>query len=273
MTDVLIETIAQWGTAGIFVIAGGFLLWDSWKKNKKFEQFFMDKVSAQASREKVGIDLSSINTKLDTLQEDQRVFREDIRNRIASVEAKIDKYHPDHHHMEAARMEAVSKIAPSIHTLINEGLNSCNCDHIAVALLHNGQVALSGVPYIKFGVIAEKYKPIHYPNDIDLVIKYKEEDIVSHNRLPSCMLHNRSIRFDISPDSPLVDIDPIVYNRCQGLGIRQIAFEMIRDAHNLATGFVMIYSFRDEQMDMNSLHSTTDTIEDLYREMLAGFNS
>ena len=158
------------------------------------------------------------------------------------------------------------------HTIINDGLGNCKCDHIGVALLHNGSVSLSGVPYIKFGIIAEKYKPIRCPHDIDLSAKYKEEDIMQHNRLPSCVVQNKNIEFEIEDDSILVDVDPSLYLKCKNLGIKRIAFEAFQDIHGLTTGFIVIYKFNSEPFDMGALHSTANTFEHLYQNMLASFD-
>jgi len=272
MDNILIDLIARWGTAGLFVIAGGYIIWDSWKKSKKIEEWFRDKVTAQESRSEVNNSLTKISDKLDGLKNEHDTFCDEIRGRVATIEASISKHHPDHHHVELQRMTAVTHIAPSIHSLIAEGLKNCECDHIAVALLHNGNVSLSGIPYVKFGVIAEKYKPIHNPQDIDLTMRYKDEDITSHNRLPSCIVQNPQVEFEITPDSPLIDIDPIIYNRCAAIGIKRIGFEAIRDIQGLTTGFTIIYKFDDSPLDMVSLHNTTSAIEDLYRNMLASFD-
>lgn len=268
MTNILFETISQWGTAGIMMLAAGYLLWDNWKKNKKLESNLLERMNVQVTKESIGVGLDNINTKLDKIQSDHQSFRDQISARIDNIEEVINKHHPSHHQLEEVRMNALAQIAPSIHTIINEGLNICKADHIAVALLHNGQTSLSGIPYIKFGIIAEKYKPIRHPQDIDLVVKYKEEDIMSHNRLPSCIIHNNCVEFEIQPDSPLVDIDPVIYNRALALGIKRLAIEAIKDVHGMCTGFVVIYKFDDSALDMTSLHNTTKTIENLYCEMM-----
>lgn len=269
MTDVLIDALQQWGTAGIIAVAAGWVLYDSWKKNKETEKWMREQVQASTeSRSMTRSDLSEISSSIKDLSQKHTEFREEISNRVMNIENKIDRHHPDHCSLEAVRLKAISTAAPAVYAIINDGLDSCDCDHIAVALLHNGTVALSGVPYIKFGIISEKYKPIRCPQDEPLLPRYKEEDIMSHNKLPMCVTQNKQAIFDISDECILKDVDPIIYMKCIRRGIKRIAFEAIRDVHGLVTGFVVIYNFEDRDFDSDSLHAVTEAIEKVYQEML-----
>lgn len=270
MTDVLVQGLSQWGAAGVVAIAAGYVLWDSYKKNKENEKWVREQMaSARTSREGNKESLNEISTSLKEFREDHRQWRTNIENRISEIEQKIDKHHPDHHDAEKLRLEAISKISPALYHYMANGLETCKCDHIALALLHNGSVNLSGIPYIKFGVITEKYRPLHCPNDVDLLSKYKEEDIVAHNRLPMAIAQNHHVEFNITEDSPLADIDPVLFSRCLKIGIKHIAFQAVRDNKHMVTGFVVIYKFNDDEpLDLVGLHDTADAVERLYLDML-----
>ena len=269
MTDVLLQALQHWGTAGVIAIAAGWVLYDSWKKNKDTEKWMREQVAASnESRLTTRDNLSEINASLKDLHKNHVRFRDEITQRVASIENKIDKHHPDQSSTEAARLKAISAAAPAVYAIISDGLDSCDCDHIGVALLHNGTVALSGVPYIKFGIISEKYKPIRCPQDEPLLPRYKEEDIMSHNKLPMCVTQNKQAIFNVSDDCILKDVDPIIYMKCIKRGIKRIAFEAIRDVHGLVTGFVVIYNLEDRDFDKDSLHAVTEAIEKVYQEMM-----
>lgn len=270
MTDILMQGLSQWGAAGIVAIAAGYVLWDSYKKNKENEKWIQERMAeAHTSRESNKDSLNEISDSLKELRDDHKRWREDVEAQINEIKAKIDKYYPDHHDTEKIRLEAISKISPALYHYMANGLETCNCDHIALALLHNGSVNLSGIPYVKFGIITEKYKPLHCPNDIDLLSKYKDEDIVAHNRLPIVIAQNQRVNFDITEDSPLVDIDPVLFARCIKLGIKKLAFQAIRDNKHMVTGFIIIYKFNnDEDLDLTGLHDTADAIEHLYLDMM-----
>ena len=269
MTDVLMQGLSLWCSAGLIALAAGYVLWDSYKKNKENEKWVREQMlTAQTSREGNKESLEEISNSLRDFHEDHKQWRVGIEMRLGDIEDKMAKHHPCHHDAEKLRLDAISKISPALYHYIADGLEACNCDHIALALLHNGSVNLSGIPYIKFGIINEKYRPLNCPNDVDLLSKYKEEDIVAHNRLPMVIAQNHHVEFEITDDSELADIDPILFARCIKLSIKRIAFQAVRDNKHMVTGFVVIYSFRDEPLDLVSLHDTTDAVERLYLDML-----
>lgn len=257
--------------AGILALAAGYVIWDNYKRNKEQDNYFKKQAEAKKSREYINNNLSDIKDSVTAVRKDFEGFRKESQRRFDAIESKI--YKSDHHIIEAQRMHAITNIAPSINTIIRDGLDDCKVDHIAVCLLHNGTQTITGIPYIKFGVVAEKYKPIKHIHDVDLLSQYREEDIVSHNQLPACIIQNKNVIFNIAEDSPLVEIDPIVYAKCVKLGIEQIAFEAIRDIRGLITGFMMVYKFDEEEIDMNALHQTTSNIEVLYRNMMEQLSS
>lgn len=269
MTDILVQGLSQWGAAGLVAIAAGYVLWDSYKKGKENEKWVREQMmNVKTAREHNSENLTEILTSLHEFKDDHKVWREKIESRLNDIETRIEKHHPDHHDMEKLRLEAISKISPALYHYMANGLETCKCDHIALALLHNGSVNVSGIPYIKFGIITEKYHPLRCPSDVDLLSKYKEEDIAAHNRLPMAISQNHHVEFEINDESPLADIDPVLFGRCVKIGIKQIAFQAIRDNKHMVTGFIVIYKFNDEPMDQVGLHDTADAVERLYLDML-----
>jgi hypothetical protein len=274
MNEILLQVLQQWGTAGIIALAAGYVLYDSWKKSKEIEKWLRDqfKMSSESRQDSTN-SILNLSTAIEQLRKENEEFRAEIRSQVSAVENKIDAHVLDCEKNNSLHLNAISQLAPTIHTIINDGLSSCACDHIAVALLHNGSVALGGIPYIKFGFIAEKYNPIDYPQDVDLVTKYRDDDITTHNRLPVCVVQYPQIEFDLTDDDcQLAEVDPIIYNRCKAIGVKHIAFEAIRDAHGDTTGFVVIYKFSQESLNMDSLHTTTTTIEHLYQNLMVSLN-
>jgi regulator of replication initiation timing len=271
MNEILIQALTQWGAAGLIAIAAGYIVYDSYKKTKEIEKWLRDQFAAsKEQRSGTNSNLTTLSNNIDKLRVENEEFRKEISDRVSIVEQKLDKHTT---HSGSLHLNAISQIAPTIHTIINDGLSSCSCDHIAVALLHNGSKALGGIPYIKFGFVAEKYNPIKHPQDSDLVSKYRDDDVTTHNRLPACIVQYPQIEFDLTKgDCQLSSIDPIVYSNCIKIGIKHIAFEAIRDSHGETTGFVTIYKFSEDPLDMKSLHSTTSTIEHLYQNLMVSLN-
>lgn len=263
------QGLSQWGTAGLIALSAGYVLWDSYKKNKENDKWVREQmIKVKGTRESNSESLNEISTSLKEFRDDHKQWREKIEGRLEDIETRIKHHHPGHHDQEKLRLEAISKISPALYHYMANGLETCKCDHIALALLHNGSVNLSGIPYIKFGIITEKYRPLHCPNDVDLLSKYKEEDITIHNRLPMAIAQNHHVEFEITEDSPLADIDPVLFGRCVKIGIKRIAFQAIRDNKHMVTGFIVIYKFADEPINQVGLHDTADAVERLYLDML-----
>lgn len=267
MNDALIQILTQWGTAGVIAIAAGYLLYDSWKKNKETEKWMREQVQASCtSRGSVQDTLNDLCSDVKEIHKEHQEFREEIRQKVSEIENRMDKHHP-HESTEALRLKAVATAAPAVQAIINDGLDGCATDHIAVALLHNGSTSLAGIPYIKFDIVSEKYKPFRCPTDEPLVGRYKNEDIMAHNKLPMCITQNDQAWFEITDECPLKEIDPIIYAKCMKRGIKHLVFESIKDVHGMITGFVVIYNFNGDP-NLESLHTTTEAIEKVYHEML-----
>lgn len=272
MFDDIFNSVAQWGVSGILCIVAGYILWDAHKKNKETEKWIREKLLTQKTtaefRQDTSNDLKELIEKVDQLAEDQALFRKMINDRVDSLEAKIEEAH--NINQEELRLEAITTIAPAIHTLLQTHIDSCNADHILVALLHNGTQSLCGVPYIKFDVIAEKFYPIRNPKDAEMAQIYKNADIMIHNQLPAAILQNPRVVFDIENDveSPLEQLDINLYNKVLKRGIKHIAFEAFRDIHGRADGFICAYSFKDEKMIIDSFADAAKTLESIYRNTL-----
>lgn len=267
MFEEVFNSVAQWGVSGVMMIAAGYILWESWKKNKEAEKWFRDKASTADFRNNTNEDLKTILTKVDQLAEDQALFRKMISDRVDQLSAKIENTNADE---EELRLDAIAEISPVIHTLLQTHIDDCNADHLMVALLHNGTKSLCGVPYIKFDVIAEKFYPIRNPQDTEMATIYKDEDIMSHNQLPAAILQNPRVCFDIENDTvnPLDQLDTVLFHKVVKRGIKHIAFEAIRDVYGRADGFVCAYSFKEEKMDLSAFSDATKTIESVYRNTL-----
>mgnify|MGYP002694469845 CR=1 FL=1 len=97
MTNELMQALQQWGTAGLIAIAAGYVLYDAWKKNKETEKWLRDQVkSSSESCSTIRVDLGDITTSIKEMKEDNAEFREEIKQRVKTIEDKIDKRHPDH---------------------------------------------------------------------------------------------------------------------------------------------------------------------------------
>ena len=170
MDQALVTALTQWGMAGLFIIAAGYIIWNNHKeeqKNKKRYELKLEelnkKSSARGTMSDLKNDINSIGEKIDTLycsQDECRTKLVDMGKRISVIEEKIEKRNSSHAQREAERLMKLTKLAPTIHTVIQNNMDETKADHIFVALLHNGTQSLTGIPFVKMDVIVEKYNPV-----------------------------------------------------------------------------------------------------------------
>lgn len=275
MENVVLQLITEWGLLGLIIAWAIYIVIDNWKKNKKNEEWYREAIlreqHAIGSREEISKSLDSLREEIQQISEKNNQFRSEMSNRIEEIEKAIVKHHPSSHQYEVMRMTAVAKIAPAINTILLSTLDDCKLDHIALALLHNGTSSVAGIPYIKVGVIAEKFKPVEYPGDTELTIDYKDEDIIKYNKLPACIIQSGYLEFDIDNNSNLDEIDYGTYSKCKNKGIKHIAFIAINDSYGLCTGCVIAYNFTDTPINKDDLLDRVKVIENLYQTMLNSF--
>lgn len=275
MEKVVLQLITEWGLLGLIIAGAIYIVIDNWKKNKKNEEWYREAIlreqHAIGSREEISESLDSLRKEIQQISEKNNQFRSEMSNRIEEIEKAIVKHHPSSHQYEVMRMTAVAKIAPAINTILLSTLDDCKLDHIALALLHNGTSSVAGIPYVKVGVIAEKFKPVEYPGDTELTIDYKDEDIIKYNKLPACIIQSGYLEFDIDNNSNLDEIDYGTYSKCKNKGIKHIAFIAINDSYGLCTGGVIAYNFTDTPINKDDLLDRVKVIENLYQTMLNSF--
>lgn len=273
MNEIIVQTIAQWGSAGIALLAAGWIIYENWKRSNKMEEWFRENLIKPSDdndhcKKMVQMSIESIDNKMDRLTKESIEFRKDMISRVQAIEDTIEHHHPDKHEYERQRVEAITTIAPAVNSILATCLKDSNVDHIAFGLLHNGTASLSGIPYIKMGIIAEKYKPLQYPDDIDLAVEYRDDDITKYNRLPHCIMQNGYTEFDIEGSENLAELGAVVYNRCKKRGIKRIAFVPINDELDMCTGCIIAYSFEDKEFNKELLVTKAGIISDMYISLL-----
>ena len=279
MSDVFVTALTQWGMAGLFIIAAGYIIWNNHKeeqKNKKrYEDRLMELNNKTSTRESVSSikgEISSIGKKIDTLscaQDECKTKLVDMGNRINVIEEKIEKRNSSHAQREAERLMKLTKLAPTIHTVIQSNMDAMRADHIFVALLHNGTQSLTGIPFVKMDVIVEKYNPLENPNDIEYSTQYTNEEIMRHDKLPGVILHKDFVDINVNEDgySQMDALDAISAREMRKIGTKRIMFECIRDANTNVMGFVCAYSYKTNDMNVDSFRDMVKMLERLYRDV------
>lgn len=279
MNDALVTALTQWGMAGIALLAAAYVIWNNHKeeqKNKKRYEAKLEelnnKTSTRQSVSDLKDDISSLGEKIDSLscsQDECRTKLVDMGNRISVIEEKIEKRNSSYAQREAERLMKLTKLAPTIHTVIQNNMEDMRSDHVFVALLHNGTQSLTGIPFVKMDVIVEKYNPLENPNDIEYSTVYTNEEIMRHDKLPGVILQKDFLDIHVNPDgySQMDALDAISAREMRKIGTKRIMFECIRDVSTNVMGFVCAYSYNTDDMDVDTFRSMVKMLERLYRDV------
>ena len=264
MDQVLVEIISQFGVLGILLIGIGWLIYSDLKarrdgkKDSSVRASEIDRVLDRLDRQDARMDRleAELDEKIDGIRELVHVQPQRILQNIVDKEAEEKRSHSKEF------IEQV-QLAPKIHALLGKYKSLINYDHIFLASFHNGTSSMTGIPYFKYDMIAERYSP-EIPEDTEMASMYQNVDLMRHGRLPSALLQAQQLIFRVDPGSIMEDADPMMYRRCIGRGIRQIGFQMINDQAGNPSGFLCILKYSDDQMNMAELKNCASLIESLY---------
>lgn len=265
MTEI-VKIITELGSFGLLLALAGFIVYSYIKnggfgKNTNLEEF---KSIISANTAEIKADIKIIDNKVDVLE--TRIER--VENRCGS-----DTIKKSHTKQFLDRL----KLGPQIHKTLNNFRTRINTDHIFIGSFHNGNESITGIPYYKFDIIAEKFKRAKTESDIELAPIYKDNDLLRHDLLPSEVVQNGTVHYIINEDgsSDLELIDDIIYSRMVGRGIKQLAISLLRDPSGTPSGFVGCIKFDYEKMDIHELIECGRELEIDYatNEKLIGDNN
>jgi hypothetical protein len=276
MTEFFIEMAAQWGLAGIALAAAGYVIWTSHRDAKEKQKLYEEKILGLETRNNNSESLTSAMDRLEKKIDDMGCGQEQCHARLVAMEEKISDMETrvgevTSHNVkeESERLVRVTKIAPSIHTLLTGSMKDMRADHVFVALLHNGTRSITGIPFMKMDVIVEKYDPLKNLSDVDYATSYKDEDLMNHDKMPGVILQNDFI--DVTLDEAGMDqmkhLDMLAYRDIQKIGTKRIMFECIRDIRGIAMGFICAYSYTTADMSLEKFRETAKTLERIYRDV------
>lgn len=262
MDHIIVEIISQFGTLGIILIALGWLIYSDIKSRKDAKKdsntsnILIEEIKNQKTR--INNLESKIEDKIDSLKDAIHTQPSRILQNIVDKEAQEKKEH-------SQQFLDQIKLAPKIHSLLGKYKTLINCDHIFLASFHNGTSSITGIPYYKYDMIAERYTP-EIDEDTEMASMYQNVDLMRHGRLPSALLQSGTLLFKINENnaSDIEDIDPMMYRRIIGRGIKQIGFCMLHDEIGNPSGFLCILKWDYEDVNMDELKNCALLIEDLY---------
>ena len=133
---------------------------------------------------------------------------------------------------------------------------------------HNGNSSLSGIPYYKFDIIAERFSPTKVKRDCEFAHMYKNSDILRYDTLPILLVQNGSIYFKVPEEGEceISNYDDIIWRRMRGRGIKQIAIRLTKDSKNTPSGFVGVVKYDDAELKLEYLDECGRDLEEIYKD-------
>ncbi len=280
MEGVLVEIISQFGVLGLILAGIVYLIYEGFK-TKKNQASCSTKIDESIRNLKSHVDtrIDDINVRID----DVNCRVDDVNDKVNSqydiLTKKIDK-NPEvfikkfEEKQTENNKEHMNKVmaqfdqAPKLHKVLKLYRERINCDHIFLGTFHNGSTTISGIPYCKFDIIAEKFKPGYNSLDnVELTSVYKDSDIMVHDCLPLIISQEDHIYYKIDENgkSELEEVDDILYRRLIKRGVKQLAANLIRDAEMNPIGVVGCIDFGYDELNFKELNNCAHELEEIYK--------
>lgn len=251
MIDI-VKIITELGSFGLLLALAGWIIYNYIKDNPK-----------NTIKTDITFDIKKI---FDDSVGDIKKSIISIDNRVSDLEDKLidDKSikKPSHPKQFLDRL----KLGPQLHKTLNTFRTRINADHIFIGSFHNGNESITGIPYYKFDIIAERFRPDKVERDIEFAFMYKDADLLRHDLLPSEVVQRGVVHYviDKNGNSILADIDDIIYRRMVGRNIKQLAISLLRDPDGTPSGFVGCVRYDYEQIDLHELRDCGIELENVY---------
>ena len=275
------QLIGTWGTFGLVFVVMAWYIYNDIKNNKfkKFKSNDLTDDKFEVVDKKIDILSQNLSDKYDDLSRDIK----NIDKRVDNIEQKVaeqpnrvyDKFQDANKkkmELHAALLAGRINVGPKIHNILNIYSKLTGADHMAIGLFHNGTTTLTGIPYYKFDIVAEKFD-LDNENDYELAPLYKDTDIIRHDLLPLEIMQNTRMQYEIKPGCRLQKIDTILYRKAYGLGTKHLAIGIFRDEKGVPAGFLGVANFNDTPIDMEEFDKCLLMLHQVYVEDMMKLNS
>ena len=260
MSDI-ITIVTELGSFGLILCLAGFIIF-SYIKNKNVNAGKNDiKDIIDTSLSDVKTSINNINIRVAGLEKSIiDIQNKNINNPTLSTSTADFKTSHSKQFMDRL------KLGPNIHKSLRNFCSRVNADHIFVGSFHNGNESITGIPYFKFDIIAERFAKNKVENDIEFAFMYKDAELLRHDLLPSEVVQQGTVHYviDENENSYLEDVDDIIYRRMVGRGIKQLAISLLHDPSGMPSGFVGCVRYDNEEMDLNELKECGNELENIY---------
>lgn len=251
----IIKIVTELGSFGLLLAIAGWIIYNYIKDNPKHAKLILKNELKEIVDDSIQDLKSSINV---------------ISNRVNIIESTFTNKHISNSQQtktsHSKQFLDRLKLGPQLHKTLNTFRTRVNADHIFIGSFHNGNESITGIPYYKFDIIAERFRPDKVERDIEFAFMYKDADLLRHDLLPSELVQKGIVHYIINEDntSNLEEIDNIIYRRMVGRDIKQLAVSILYDPTGTPSGFVGCVRYDYEKIDLFELKECGRELESDY---------
>lgn len=264
--ESIASLVTEVGSFGVLLALAGFIIYNHFKSdNKKDDAINELKATLEMNTAEIKGSIKGLDNRISNLERNVTNDMSLFNKRIDNIEnntktAVLNK--SSHTKQFADRL----KLGPQLHKTLNTFRSRVNADHIFIGSFHNGNESITGIPYYKFDMIAERFRPDKVYKDLEFAHMYKDADLLRHDSLPQEVVQNTTVHYIIDKDgnSPLADIDDIIYRRMLGRDIKQLAVSLLRDPNGTPSGFVGCVKYDYEEINLTELRECGIELEQIY---------
>ena len=260
----IVTLVTELGSFGLLLGLAGFIIYSYIKNQPAVKNANNDDIKELKQLMKDNTDdikksIDVVNKRVDTLEINVSTNINAVNARLQMLETSGKSSHPK-------QFLDRLKLGPQLHKTLNTFKTRINSDHIFIGSFHNGNESITGIPYYKFDIIAERFRPDKVDRDIEFAHMYKDADLLRHDMLPSEVVQRGTVHYVIDKDgkSELADIDNIIYRRMIGRDIKQLAVSLLRDPKGTPSGFVGCVRYDYEDIDLHELQDCAAELENIY---------
>lgn len=260
----IVTLVTELGSFGLLLGLAGFIVYSYIKNQSNIKNSNNDDINElkQMLRDntaEIKKSIDAVNTRVDVLETN-------VSSNINSVNARIQILENGGKVSHPKQFLDRLKLGPQLHKTLNMFKERINSDHIFIGSFHNGNESITGVPYYKFDIIAERFRPDKVDRDVEFAHMYKDADLLRHDLLPSEVVQRGTVHYIIDKDgqSELADIDDIIYRRMIGRDIKQLAISLLRDPNGTPSGFVGCVRYDYDTIDLHELKDCGAELENIY---------
>lgn len=265
--ESIVTLITELGSFGLLLGLAGFIIYTYIKNSNLNKNDIVNLQNLTKTIENnyksLNLSLTNIETKFDNLKSNTESEIKEIYENINEIKQSNNINIKNSH---TKQFSDRLKLGPQLHKALNRFRSRINADHIFIGSFHNGNESLTGIPYYKFDIIAERFRPDKVARDLEFAFMYKDADLLRHDMLPAEVVQNTTVHYviDENGNSPLSDIDDIIYRRMIGRDIKQLAVSLLRDPSGTPSGFVGCVRYDYETIDLSELRECGIELEQIY---------